>query len=81
LVNKAKVTKNGLQKTIFELQATDWRIKRPISDSSMQEQVKTLEAAGAMHVGYYPDDFLKNQPNMEVIRPSISSRNFPYLPK
>jgi poly-beta-1,6-N-acetyl-D-glucosamine N-deacetylase len=79
LVNKAKVTKNGLQKTIFELQATDWRIKRPISDSSMQEQVQTLEAAGAMHVGYYPDDFLKNQPNMEAIRPSISSRNFPYL--
>jgi poly-beta-1,6-N-acetyl-D-glucosamine N-deacetylase len=81
LVNKTKITKNGLQKTIFELQATDWKTKSAITDKAMQEQVQTLEAAGAIHIGYYPDDFLKNQPNMEAIRSSISARNFPYLAK
>ena len=80
LVEKAQGTKNGLQKTVFELQATNWKIKRPIDTQVLKQQLQTLSKAGAVHVGYYPDDFLKNQPNLEEIRPYISSRNFPYLP-
>ena len=79
LVDKAKST-NGLQKTVFELQASNWKTKRPIDTQVLKQQLQILGAAGAVHVGYYPDDFLKNQPEMEVIRPYISSRNFPYLP-
>ena len=45
----------------------------------LTQQLQALNEAGAIHVGYYPDDFLNNQPEMEVIRPYISSRNFPYL--
>lgn len=81
LVAQAKLTKNGLQKTVFELQATDWKTKRPISTEMLKQEMQTLSQAGAIHLGYYPDDFLHNQPEMEVIRPYISSRNFPYLPK
>jgi poly-beta-1,6-N-acetyl-D-glucosamine N-deacetylase len=80
LVEKAKATKSGLQKTVFELQATDWKAKKPIDTGVVTQQLQALGEAGAVHVGYYPDDFLKNQPEMEVIRPYISSRNFPYLP-
>ena len=80
LVDKAKGAKNGLQKTVFELQATNWKTKKPIDTKVLTQQLQTLSEAGAIHVGYYPDDFLKNQPEMEVIRPYISSRNFPYLP-
>ena len=80
LVNKAKMTKNGLKKTVFELQATNWKFKRPVDTQVLKQQMQILEEEGAIHVGYYPDDFLKNQPEMEVIRPYISSRNFPYLP-
>lgn len=80
LVEKAK-SANGLQKTVFELQASNWKTKRPIDSQVLKQQLQILDAAGAVHVGYYPDDFLKNQPDMEVIRPYISSRNFPYLPK
>jgi biofilm PGA synthesis lipoprotein PgaB len=79
LVEKAKVA-NGLQKTVFELQASNWKTKRPIDTQVLKQQLQILGAAGAVHVGYYPDDFLKNQPEMEEIRPYISSRNFPYLP-
>ncbi|ADI28436.1 poly-beta-1,6-N-acetyl-D-glucosamine N-deacetylase PgaB [Methylotenera versatilis] len=81
LVAQAKLTKNGLQKTVFELQATDWKSKRPIKSEILKQEMQTLSQAGAIHMGYYPDDFLHNQPEMEVIRPYISSRNFPYLPK
>lgn len=80
LVEKAKMTKHGLQKTVFELQAQDWKLKRPINTAVLTQQMQTLAAAGAIHLGYYPDDFLTNQPDMETIRPYISSRAFPYLP-
>ena len=79
LVYKVKGAKNGLQKTIFELQATNWKTKKPIDTKVLTLQLKALKEAGAIHVGYYPDDFFKNQPEMEAIRPYISSRNFPYL--
>jgi poly-beta-1,6-N-acetyl-D-glucosamine N-deacetylase len=81
LVEKAKATKNGLQKTVFELQAKDWKSKRAIDTKILKQQMQVLSNAGARHMGYYPDDFINNQPEMEVIRPYISSRNFPYLPK
>ena len=80
LVEKAKATKSGLKKTVFELQATNWKTKKPIDTQDLTHQLQILSGAGAVHVGYYPDDFLKNQPEMEAIRPYISSRNFPYLP-
>jgi poly-beta-1,6-N-acetyl-D-glucosamine N-deacetylase len=81
LVDTAKLTKNGLQKTVFELQARDWKTKRAIDTKVLKQQMQILSKAGARHVGYYPDDFLNNQPEMEAIRPYISARNFPYLPK
>ena len=81
LVKKAKMTKHGLQKTVFELQAQDWKLKRPVNTAVLTQQIQVLTDAGAIHVGYYPDDFLSNQPDMETIRPYISSRVFPYLPR
>jgi biofilm PGA synthesis lipoprotein PgaB len=81
LVEKAKLTKNGLQKTVFELQATDWKLKQPIQNAVLKQQMQVLTKAGARHVGYYPDDFLKNQPEKEAIRPYISARSYPYLAK
>ena len=81
LVAQAKVTKNGLQKTVFELQARDWKLKHAIDAKVLKQQMQILTKAGAKHVGYYPDDFIKNNPDMETIRPYISSRSFPYLPE
>ena len=81
LVAKAKATNNGIKKTVFELQARDWKLKRNIDANVLRHQIQVLTKAGAKHVGYYPDDFIQNSPDMETIRPYISSRNFPYLPK
>jgi len=81
LVAKAKATNNGTKKTVFELQARDWKLKRNIDTKVLSHQIQVLTKAGAIHVGYYPDDFIQNSPDMETIRPYISSRNFPYLPR
>jgi len=79
LVNTAKATKNGLAKTVFELQARNWKTKQALPASDLIAHMQTLLKAGAWHVGYYPDDFLNNQPEIEAIRPYISSRIYPYL--
>lgn len=80
LVAQAKQTPQGLQKTVFELQAVDWKLKQPVHSDVIKEEMQILERAGAHHFGYYPDNFLNNQPEMDAIRPHISSRSFPYLP-
>jgi biofilm PGA synthesis lipoprotein PgaB len=33
---------------------------------------------GALHLGYYPDDFPADHPELERIRPGISSATYPY---
>ena len=79
LVNTAKGTKNGLAKTVFELQARNWKTKQALPANDLIMHMQTLLKAGAWHIGYYPDDFLNNQPDIEAIRPYISSRIYPYL--
>lgn len=81
LVFIAKKTPYGLQKTIFEIQSTDWQTKKSIPSAIMAEQFALLLESGASHIGYYPDDFIHNQPEIEQIRPYLSAREFPYLPK
>lgn len=80
LVAKVSEHRTGLQKTVFELQAKDWNKNQYLSSDILKQQFQVLSNAGARHVGYYPDDFLNNRPEMDVIRPYISSRDFPYLP-
>lgn len=81
LVKQAKRTPNGLNKTIFELQSFDWISKQPIQDKVLTEQFSLLLRNDAQHIGYYTDDFIHNQPHLENIRPYMSAREFPYLPK
>lgn len=81
LVQQAKRTPKGISKTIFELQSFDWISKQPIQDSVLTEQLSLLLRNDAQHIGYYTDDFIHNQPHLENIRPYMSAREFPYLPK
>lgn len=80
LVAKVSEHRTGLQKTVFELQAKDWNKNQYLTSDILKQQFQVLSNAGARHVGYYPDDFLNNRPDMDIIRPYISSRDFPYLP-
>lgn len=75
LARRAADTPRGLDGTIFELQARDWRTGKPVPDEELARQWSLLQRAGVRHLGYYPDDFLNNQPSLEVVRRAISVRS------
>lgn len=69
--------KDGLRKTIFELQAVDWRNKdKPIPTAELRDQMSHLRAAGALNYGYYPDDFIAGRPDTEVLRDVMSLKSY-----
>jgi poly-beta-1,6-N-acetyl-D-glucosamine N-deacetylase len=78
LVARVKAIPGGMDHSLFELASHDWRSDQPISEAQMGKRIELLQVEGARHLGYYPDDFIKNQPRLEVIRPSISIADYPY---
>lgn len=75
LARRAADTPRGLDGTVFELQARDWRTGKPVPDDELARQWTLLQRAGMRHLGYYPDDFLNNQPSLDVVRRAISVRS------
>jgi len=73
----------ALRRTVFELQARDWREQpgeqtgQPVDTEVLAGWMKRLQLRGARNFGYYPDDFLKNSPVLEEIRPAISNSWYP----
>ncbi|WP_111858343.1 poly-beta-1,6-N-acetyl-D-glucosamine N-deacetylase PgaB [Acinetobacter sp. CFCC 10889] len=68
IVNRVKSYPNGLKKTVFELQATNWRNNQPVPTQEMADTIKSLYQQGAMHIAYYPDDPFKNHPDPKIMR-------------
>ncbi|MGB6007136.1 poly-beta-1,6-N-acetyl-D-glucosamine N-deacetylase PgaB [Castellaniella sp.] len=70
----------ALDHTVFELQARDWSAPRqPAVDTRiLAGWMRQLLQAGARNFGYYPDDFVQNQPVLNAIRPAISNAWYPY---
>jgi poly-beta-1,6-N-acetyl-D-glucosamine N-deacetylase len=83
LVAQAKARPDGLKRTLFELQSVDWN-KRSLAtghnlpSEDLAAQMRFLERRGALNFGYYPDDFLHNHPQAEVIHPVMSLQSYPY---
>ncbi|HUB88171.1 MAG TPA: poly-beta-1,6-N-acetyl-D-glucosamine N-deacetylase PgaB [Dyella sp.] len=69
---------HALDRTLFELATRDWRTGRAITDEDVDARLRLLQIAGARHLGYYPDDFIRNQPQLEAVRPAISIADYPY---
>jgi biofilm PGA synthesis lipoprotein PgaB len=76
LVEKASEYPDGLNKTVFKTQAFDWKRKQWIDSGAVNKWLRILAAAGAHHIGYYPDDYEKDNPEMKIITDMISSRDF-----
>ncbi len=69
----------GLDRTLFELATVDWRHRnQPIPAKVLGAQIRLLQSQGARHIGYYPDNFITGEPNLEAIRPYISSAEYPH---
>ena len=43
--------------------------------------MRTLVAAGAEHIAYYPDDYTVNQPEAKIIRRMMSTETFAFKRK
>jgi biofilm PGA synthesis lipoprotein PgaB len=83
LVTVAASKPDGLKHTVFELQSVDWRIKdsgRAIPTEDLGSQMNLLARRGAMNFGYYPDDFIANVPDAEMLHKYFSLQTYPYTP-
>ncbi len=78
LVDAVAAYPGGLEATIFQLQAKDWRDDRWLAGETLQRQFRELIRRGAVNLGYYPDDFIQDRPSREPLFQGISSRSFPY---
>ncbi|CZX47463.1 poly-beta-1%2C6-N-acetyl-D-glucosamine N-deacetylase [Enterobacter cloacae] len=80
LIARAAALSDGKNKMIIELQARDWRPDgqhQRIESRKIAEWMRIMQLSGMKHYGYYPDDFLNNQPKINVIRPEFSTNWYP----
>jgi biofilm PGA synthesis lipoprotein PgaB len=83
LTAKVAATPGGLDQTVFELQTVNWNThERAISTDDVAHQLHLLQVRGARNLAYYPDDFVKNYPDLKVLRPEFSaSDDLPLYPE
>jgi poly-beta-1,6-N-acetyl-D-glucosamine N-deacetylase len=75
---------DGLKRTIFELQAVDWRKRGGNEDpriptAVLARQMRQLTGLGALNFGYYPDDFVVDHPDIRVLHRDFSLQSYPFL--
>ncbi|WP_339648207.1 poly-beta-1,6-N-acetyl-D-glucosamine N-deacetylase PgaB [Halopseudomonas pelagia] len=75
LVRQVKQYPDAMDKTLFELQARDWRVGQegPIDSELLVRWMHRLQWEGVRHFGYYPDDFHTDNPRLELVRPALSN--------
>lgn len=74
LARKVSATPHGIERTVFELQATDWRDGSAVPDETLAAEWSLLHRMGARHLAYSPDDFLHDQPGLPTVRAALSVR-------
>ena len=72
LVRAVEAAPHGTEQTVFELQTVDWRTNQAIPTSRLAKQMRELQDVGILHLGYYPDDFAKGNPDIERLSPAFS---------
>ncbi|WP_346763747.1 poly-beta-1,6-N-acetyl-D-glucosamine N-deacetylase PgaB [Wenzhouxiangella sp. XN24] len=68
----------GLDRTVFKLQAKDWRRDKWLPAEELRDHFQLLVRAGALNLAYYPDDFILGRPALEPLFQGLSIRSFPY---
>lgn len=80
LVDRAKAYPQGLEKTVFKIQAYDWRREEWIKDRVLLEEMRDVLASGGRHLAYYPDNVWKDRPALKTIKLEMSSKTYPFIP-
>lgn len=82
LTNQIKNIPQAKDKSILELQAQNWQKNgqhQAISSQQLAHWMSLLQLNGGKNYGYYPDNFLHNQPEIDVIRPEFSTAWYPKM--
>lgn len=76
LVTTLKSRPGALERTVFELQARDWASQpaSPVDGAQLADWMGRLKRQGATSFGYYPDNFLENQPDLNTVRSALSNK-------
>ncbi len=77
LVTRIQADPAVAAKTVFELQARDWRHETDVSGAILAAQMRRLTRQGALNFGYYPDDFIRGQPSLSQFKSEFSRRSLP----
>jgi len=77
VVRRIATYPDGLKKTVFELQTVDWNTQKPIAMPTFLAQIRQVQKLGAVHVGYYPDNYIEDQPRQADMEREFS---LPYYP-
>ena len=80
MVDRVKKYPNGIKKTVFELQATNWRNNEKVPSTEMAATIHSLYEQGAMHVAYYPDDPIKDHPDVNVMHKAFAEKSSRLVP-
>lgn len=80
LVGKARAYPQGLEKTVFKIQAYDWRKEEWIKDTVLLEEMRDVLASGGRHLAYYPDNVWEDRPALNTIKLEMSSKTYPFIP-
>lgn len=79
LVRKAKEFPNGIEKTVFKVQAYDWQKKAWLHDGFLLEEIRDILASGGKHIAYYPDNFWVDEPCLKKIKLEMSTKKYPFM--
>lgn len=80
LVERVKQYPNGINRTVFELQATNWRTNEKIPSQEIADTIAKLYSLGVKHIAYYPDDPIQDHPDPAVLRPVFDSKSSKPVP-
>jgi len=77
LVKTVAQQPEGLKKTVFELQAMNWKTQQKIPMPVFISQLELLKKLNVQHIGYYPDNVFTDQPRLSDLQKHFS---LPFMP-
>jgi biofilm PGA synthesis lipoprotein PgaB len=80
LVEKAKGFPDGIEKTVFKIQAYDWANRSWVEDELLLEEMRDILSSGGRHIAYYPDNLWMDKPDNKKIRLEMSTKTYPFIP-
>lgn len=77
LTHLATAYPGGLERSVFFLQARNWKQHTWISDPQLSQWISLCKDNHALNIGICPDDFIGQHPSTDTIYPDFSLHRFP----